>query len=219
MSLKDHWPPGCSLRGPTESPAEEDSGGWKRREGVEEGSTLLWSGDRQTGGQVQQQDVGETGDRSDCEEASRTESQRELMVGGEKRRPGQEEAGLMRKNLQEEEELMKRHLEEEGENFLPQKASQVFSPAVSVLHSTSLPRRDSEAFWEMESDKSPFLDHQETTQDHQHFQHGYQPEWDEDTPNQRCKQLLFSLVSFFLLPVHVSVLLLQVDVAVLRGMS
>ncbi|XP_075995011.1 transmembrane protein 79-like isoform X2 [Genypterus blacodes] len=160
-------------------------------------STLLWSGDRQTdrqtGGQERQQAVGETGERSDCEEASRTESERELMVDREKRRPEGEKAGLMGKDL-EEEELMKRHLEEEEElmkrhleeeNFLPQKASQVFSPAVSVLHSTSSHRRDSEAFWEMESAKSPFLDHQETTEDHQHFQHGYQQEWDEDTPTSR----------------------------------
>uniref|UniRef100_A0A8C3ALJ0 Transmembrane protein 79b n=1 Tax=Cyclopterus lumpus TaxID=8103 RepID=A0A8C3ALJ0_CYCLU len=38
---------------------------------------------------------------------------------------------------------------EPAENHLPEKAAQVFSPAVTVLHSTSSPR-GSEAFWEME---------------------------------------------------------------------
>lgn len=179
--LMDRWP----LEGPKGSTAEEDSGGTKRTEaekdteGKEEDSTLQRSGDGQTdgqtGGQVQQQDKGEgMSDRSDCEEASRTESERELMVGGEKRRRGEEEAELMRRRGEEE--------AEQKENFLPEKAAEVFSPAVTVLHTMSSPGRDSEAFWEMESEKSPFLDHQENPQVH----HNFQREWDEDTPTSKC---------------------------------
>ncbi|KAF7643410.1 hypothetical protein LDENG_00240150 [Lucifuga dentata] len=197
----DHWPLGSTLQGPTGSTEEEDNGGTKMtkkndedKEGtstIPQTSTLQWSGDRQadrpTGGQ--QQDKGDRmSDRSDCEEASRTESERELMVDGQKRRQvEEEEAELMGRQLEEEEaELMGRQLEEEEQNFLLEKAAQVFSPAVTVLHPASSPRRDSEAFWEMESEKSPFLDHRETPQTHHNFQHGYQHEWDEDTPTPRC---------------------------------
>uniref|UniRef100_A0A3P9PPR4 Transmembrane protein 79 n=1 Tax=Poecilia reticulata TaxID=8081 RepID=A0A3P9PPR4_POERE len=42
------------------------------------------------------------------------------------------------------------------ENQLPEKAAQVFSPAVTVLPSP-VASRDTEAFWEMESERSPFL--------------------------------------------------------------
>ncbi|XP_034409906.1 transmembrane protein 79 [Cyclopterus lumpus] len=72
---------------------------------------------------------------------------------------------------------------EPAENHLPEKAAQVFSPAVTVLHSTSSPR-GSEAFWEMESEKSPFLGSRGITQDYN--QHGCQYEWAEDTPPSAC---------------------------------
>jgi len=68
---------------------------------------------------------------------------------------------------------------EPAENHL----AQVFSPAVTVLHSASSPR-GSEAFWEMESEKSPFLGSQ-ALQDYN--QHGGQYEWAEHTPPRACK--------------------------------
>lgn len=74
-------------------------------------------------------------------------------------------------------------MEEPVENHLPEKAARVFSPAVTVLHSRSLPR-ESEAFREMESEKSPFLGPQGGPQDYNH--HGYQYEWTEDTPPATC---------------------------------
>lgn len=67
---------------------------------------------------------------------------------------------------------------EPAENHL----AQVFSPAVTVLHSASSPR-GSEAFWEMESEKSPFLGSQ-ALQDYN--QHGGQYEWAEHTPPRAC---------------------------------
>ncbi|XP_053183824.1 transmembrane protein 79-like [Scomber japonicus] len=74
------------------------------------------------------------------------------------------------------------HLKEEpAENLLPEKAAQVFSPAVTVLSSPSSPR-ESEAFWELE--KTPFLRHeglQDYTEDYN--QDGY---WNQDTPTARC---------------------------------
>lgn len=73
--------------------------------------------------------------------------------------------------------------EEPVENHLPEKAAQVFSPAVTVLHTPSLPR-ESEAFWEMGSEKSPFLGPRGEPQDYNH--HGYQYEWTEDTPPATC---------------------------------
>ncbi|XP_033989325.1 transmembrane protein 79 [Trematomus bernacchii] len=62
------------------------------------------------------------------------------------------------------------------ENQLPERAAQVFSPAVTVL-------RDPEAFWETQSEKSPFLGPQ-GLQDYN--QHGFQYESTEDTPPNKC---------------------------------
>ncbi|KAK5873420.1 hypothetical protein PBY51_018462 [Eleginops maclovinus] len=59
------------------------------------------------------------------------------------------------------------------ENQLPERAAQVFSPAVTVL-------RDTEAYWETQSEKSLFLGPRGGLQDYN--QHGFQYEWTEDTP-------------------------------------
>ncbi|KAM9353416.1 transmembrane protein 79-like [Symphorus nematophorus] len=161
----------------TGSTKMEDSGGTKTRQlmvedeevrmAMMEPSTLQWPGDRQTGGQ--------TGDRVSVRSVSWTESERELLA--ERRAEG---AGLVT-HLEEAEPM---------ENHLPEKAAQVFSPAVTVLHSPSSPR-DTEAFWDMESEKSPFMDprgvqdyNQHGCQDYNH--HGYQYDWAEDTPPATC---------------------------------
>lgn len=78
---------------------------------------------------------------------------------------------------------LRTRLEEPTENHLPEKAAQVFSPAVTVLHSPSSPRA-AEAFWEVESEKSPFLGPQGIPQDYN--QHGYPYEWTEDTLAAKC---------------------------------
>ncbi|KAF6731909.1 Transmembrane protein 79 [Oryzias melastigma] len=61
-----------------------------------------------------------------------------------------------------------------GENRLPEKAAQVFSPAVTVLPSHAAPKDDA-ASWEMESEKSPFLNYTGGGYD----QHAFQYEWTE----------------------------------------
>ncbi|XP_029929107.1 transmembrane protein 79 [Myripristis murdjan] len=164
--------------GPTWS-SEEDKMKLKKSEEEEnmvksawmEPSTLQWPGDRQTdrqtdrqldnrgsvGGEERKEEQGEGERRSVRSECisfqgaeSQTESERELLAGGGGRRTGGEEEE--RKELE-----LRRGGQEEGgqENFLPEKAAQVFSPAVTVLQPAS--PRDTEAFWEMESEKSPFL--------------------------------------------------------------
>ncbi|XP_008296949.1 transmembrane protein 79-like [Stegastes partitus] len=168
----------------------KDSGGMKQEEDEVvrtarmEPSTLQWPAHRETGGQTSKQTgngdrMSVRSDMSLREASSWTESERELKAEGESRGLGKE-AGLMGEGAG-----LKTHLEEEPEeNHLPEKAAQVFSPAVTVLPSPSSPR-DSEAFWEMGSEKSPFLGPQEP-QDYN--QHGYQYEWTEDTPHARCGQ-------------------------------
>lgn len=89
--------------------------------------------------------------------SSWTESERELKAG--------EGAGLP-PHLEEE--------EEPGGNFLPEKAAQVFSPALTALPSPTHP----EAVWEGE--RTPFLDAQD------YSQHGYQGEWPDDTKPELC---------------------------------
>lgn len=165
----------------TERASMEEGGGTKTvpMEGGDDGvtsavmepSTLQWPTDGQTG-----KDDG-TSVKSGVslhEAASWTESERELMSEGERRG-----AGLMT-HLEKEEEPV--------ENQLPDKAAQVFSPAVTVLHSPSSPR-ESEAFWEMEAEKSPFLGPQGVPQDYNH--HGYQYDWTEDTPPATCEYTVF----------------------------
>ncbi|XP_034029613.1 transmembrane protein 79-like [Thalassophryne amazonica] len=91
-----------------------------------EASTLQWPRLKENGGD-------QTSVRTDCASASWTE--KELKAGGG----------------QEEEELKKQG--EHGGNNLPEKAAKVFSPTATVLHS---PPSQSDAFWEVESEKSPF---------------------------------------------------------------
>ncbi|XP_068178978.1 transmembrane protein 79 [Antennarius striatus] len=141
-----------------------------------ETSTLPWPRDRQTGGQT----GGQTGrddrlsvrsDTSAREAVSWTESERELRSEGEQRGGGaEEEVGLMTR-LEEEDEDMP------GENRLPDKAAQVFRPAVTILCSPSSPQH-SEAFWEVQSEKSPFLGPRGAPQDYNH--QGFQYDWRED---------------------------------------
>ncbi|XP_044215386.1 transmembrane protein 79 [Thunnus albacares] len=167
----------------------EDSGGTKATQEEEvvksammEASTLQWPGDRQTGGQTGKGDrMSVRSDVSLRDAASWTESERELMAEGRARRGGAGEDKASGPAV-EGAESRETHLEEEepAENRLPEKAAQVFSPAVTVLHSPSSPR-ESEAFWELE--KSPFLDPQ-GLQDYN--QHGYQYDWTQDTPPPRC---------------------------------
>nr|XP_046254575.1 transmembrane protein 79-like isoform X2 [Scatophagus argus] len=169
----------------TGSTKMEDSGGTKTspteaedkmvKSAMMEPSTLRWPGDRQTGGQTGKDDrMSVRSDISLREAASWTESERELLVEGERKGGvGEEEGAGLMTHLEEEEE------KEPVENHLPEKAAQVFSPAVTVLHSPSSPREDN-AFWEIESEKSPFLGPRGVSQDYTH--HGYQYEWGEDTP-------------------------------------
>lgn len=189
----------------TRSTKMGDCGGMKTRQanGEEEmvrsamlePSTLQWPAERHTDGQT----VGQTGKgdrmsvRSDTslrEAASWTESQRELMAVGERGGggggTGADEGAGLRTHLEED---------EPAENHLPEKAAQVFSPAVTVINSPSSPR-ESEAFWEMESEKSPFLGHRGAPMDYN--QHGYQYEWTEDTRPATCKYTCpHFLISYF----------------------
>lgn len=160
------------------------------RSAVMEPSTLQWPGDRQTGGQTGKGDrMSARSDISLREAVSWTESERELMAEGERREGAGEEEGVgLMTQLEEEEEPV--------ENHLPEKAAQVFSPAVTVLHSPSSPR-ESEAFWEMESEKSPFLGPRGVPQDYNH--HGYPYEWTEDTPPATCKYTCPSLLTICVL--------------------
>ncbi|XP_040901292.1 transmembrane protein 79 [Toxotes jaculatrix] len=170
----------------------EDSRGSKTRQtegedqvlwsSMTESSTLQWPGDIQAGGQTAK------GDRMSVEAASWTESERELMVKEERKAGGKggagkdEEVGLIGEWARSSSHLG--DVEKEPvENHLPEKAAQVFSPAVTVLPAPSSPR-DSEAFWAIESDKSPFMGPRGVSQDYTH--HGYQCEWTEETPPARC---------------------------------
>ncbi|KAM8869421.1 transmembrane protein 79-like isoform 1-T3 [Spinachia spinachia] len=143
--------------GGLEEEEEEEGEGLGVRSALMEPDTLQWPGERQTGGQTGK------GDRK--RSASWTESERGQMAEGEMGGEPRGEEGA-----------------EPGGNYLPDKAARVFSPAVTVLNSPSSPR-GSEAFWEMESEKSPFL----ASQGPQGYnQHGYRCEWSEDTPPGTC---------------------------------
>lgn len=189
MSLRTDSPPEDAQH-LTGSTKVEDSGGTKtgQAEGQEEAvpsammepATLQWPEDRQTGGQTGKADrMSARSDLSLREAASWTESQRELRAEGEKRAGGGASDG--------EGEGLVTHLEEEeepAENQLPEKAAQVFSPAVTILHSPSSPR-GSEAFWEVQSEKSPFLGPRGVPEDCNHD--GFQYDWAEDPPPAPCK--------------------------------
>uniref|UniRef100_A0A3Q0T0X0 Transmembrane protein 79b n=1 Tax=Amphilophus citrinellus TaxID=61819 RepID=A0A3Q0T0X0_AMPCI len=111
-----------------------------------EASTLPWSADRQTGGWTGKVDrMSVRSGMSLPEVSSCTESERELKAEGE-RRGGRvslnEGVGLS------EDKIIGHLMEEEpGENLLPEKAAQVFSPAVNALHSPSSLRN-----WELDTD-------------------------------------------------------------------
>ncbi|XP_069576385.1 transmembrane protein 79 [Brachyistius frenatus] len=189
MSLQtDRWAEDVQL--PTGT-----SGGTKTEEEEEEVvrssnmETLQWPGDRQTAGQI----AGQTGkgdrmsvrsDTSHREASSWTESERELKAEGERRGGGaDEDEGV---GLNEDGAGLRTHLKEEeepGENHLPEKAAQVFSPAVTVQPSPSSPR-DTEAFWENEPEKSSFLGSHGVPQDYN--QHGHRYGWTEEVPASKC---------------------------------
>ncbi|XP_041843713.1 transmembrane protein 79 [Melanotaenia boesemani] len=174
----------------------EDSGVTKRTQVKEweetlklEPSTLHLAGHKQTGGQTGKGKRLSMNSDLSHEASSWTESERELKAEGE-RRGGMEidegvglagqEVGLktyLKKEVEDEEKEAETEV-----NHLPEKASQVFRPAVTVLPSPCTPR-NAEAFWEMESEKSPFLSSQEMD----YNQHGYQFEW-KDTPTATCGQ-------------------------------
>lgn len=164
-----------------------------------EPSTLPWPGDRRTGeqageqtgeqaggqtgkqtgeqvsGQADGQTVGQTdrqtgkSDRVSVKsgEASWTESEKELMA--------EEGGGLTVKGAGRDEPV---------ENHLPEKAAQVFSPAVKVVTSPSS-RRGSEAFWETQSEKGSFLGRQDPSKDYN--QHGIQYNWTKGPPPAKCE--------------------------------
>uniref|UniRef100_A0AAZ1X324 Transmembrane protein 79b n=1 Tax=Oreochromis aureus TaxID=47969 RepID=A0AAZ1X324_OREAU len=155
----------------------EDSGGRKTRVGedeetvssvVTEMSTLPWSADRQTGGRTGKADrMSVRSGVSLPEASSRTESERELKAEVE-RRGGR--AGLD-EGVEPREDKARVHLleEEPRENLLPEKAAQVFRPAMTALHSPSS-LRESGPLWEMESEKSPFLGPRGVPEDYnQHY--------------------------------------------------
>ncbi|XP_067366556.1 transmembrane protein 79-like isoform X2 [Channa argus] len=136
-----------------------------------EPSTLQWPGEKQTGGQTAK---GNRTSLRSCEAASWTESERALTAEGG--RGAEVEGEVLGSST---------HLEESVENHLPEKAAQVFSPAVDALSSPSS-QRQSEAMWEMQSEKSPFLSPRGLPQDFN--QHDYQFDWTEGTPPTRCGQ-------------------------------
>ncbi|XP_029359671.1 transmembrane protein 79 [Echeneis naucrates] len=150
----------------TRSLTEEEEVEVMKMAATMESSTLPWLGERQTGGQTSK------GDRMtmrSSEAANWTESEKQLMVEEMKKGAASEDEGVeMRTQLEE--------------NHLPEKAAQVFSPALTAFPSPSSPRQ-SKVFWEMKSEKSPFLGPQ-APQDYN--QHGYRYEWTENVPPARC---------------------------------
>ncbi|XP_029958782.1 transmembrane protein 79 [Salarias fasciatus] len=98
--------------------------------------------------------------------SSWTESERELKAGRGEMGGGSLEA------------VLPTHLEEEhGGNYLPEKAAQVFSPAVTVLPSPTIDPH-SEVLWD--SERSPFLRPQD------YNQHGFPGDWLDDTKPAPC---------------------------------
>lgn len=149
-----------------------------------EPTTLQWQGDRGT--PLEDGSKGDKGRRADTEGEgrsvhsecfslhggeSRTESERELGLG-EKKRPGgglttleREPEDLGPKKIQAE-----RDDGEEGPdamNCLPEKAAQVFTPAITILKSSSAPASpwNSEAMLDERVETSPFLGHHRTPPD------------------------------------------------------
>lgn len=147
-------------------------------------STMQCPWDKKTAAQTCGQAV--TGDtmslRSDfshSEVSSWTESERELKAEqGMKGGVVEKGVGLAGEGI----EHLRKEEEEAVENYLPEKAAQVFGPAAAILPSPSSPK-DTETFRELESERSPFLGSQEVNCN----QHGYQFEFAEDAPPAWCK--------------------------------
>lgn len=149
-----------------------------------ESSTLRWPGDLQTNVVTDRQASVETERPTDKDDRksvqsdviSCTESEREPIVKSERRGGGaseQAETGVATDLDKKEEEPL--------ENQLPEKAAQVFAPAVTILHSSPASPRESQELWEMESQKSPFLVPQGTSH------HETQFDWEEDTNPSTCR--------------------------------
>ncbi|PWA28652.1 hypothetical protein CCH79_00019853 [Gambusia affinis] len=159
----------------------EDGGGTNAKRDADEPAamlepgTLQWLEDRETG--TGERTVGVSA-RSDA--SSWTESERGRRM---------ERAELIGEGRD--------HLEE---NRLPEKAAQVFSPAVTVLPSLAA-SRDTEAFWEMESERSPFLSPCQVD----YNQHGYQFDFPEDTPPSTCEFTCDCCSRWAVLSPHLSV--------------
>lgn len=166
-----------------------------------EASTLQWPGDRQTGRQTDGQTGGETDrqisgekegqtggqtakdDRTSVwSDESCTESERELSAN-EKRRGG----GAYTDDTGAGTHLGNK--EEEPENQLPEKAAQVFCPAVKSLHSSPSSPTDIQELWEMGSQKSPFLVPRDSSQFNQPES---QFDW-EASPGSTCTGTFLSL--------------------------
>ncbi|XP_056142535.1 transmembrane protein 79 [Lampris incognitus] len=120
--------------------------------------------------------------RSECvslRAESRTESERELQTRGSKECNAEAEPQLKATVAKEEVEM-----EVEEENYLPEKAAQVFSLPAS--------RRHSETNWDMETERGPFL-----------TSHGYLQEWSPNEEPSKCacsclsRDVLKLSVSFF----------------------
>lgn len=148
-----------------------------------ESCILQWSKDGETDGPMgRQTGKGDRMSLTSGEAASCTESDRGLMAeGGETGGGADEKIGAELGNDGEGPNI---HLEDPVVNHLPEKAAEVFSPAMNVFPSPAT-CRDSEALWEMHSEKSPFLGPRGLTQDYN--QDSYPYDWTEDTPRGKCK--------------------------------
>lgn len=166
---------------PTGSPKMGDDG--------TESSTLRWPGDLRTNVATDrhasvetEKPMGVGTDKDDrmsvqSDVISCTESEREPIVKSERRGGGageQAETGVVSGLDTKEEEPL--------ENQLPEKAAQVFAPAVTVLHSSPVSPRESRELWEMESQKSPFL----VPQGIPHHENQFDWEEDTDPSTRRC---------------------------------
>lgn len=177
-----------------------------------ESSTLQWPGDLQTGARTARDD--RTSMRSDV--VSVTESEREALVNSEKRSEG----GANDKTTLETHPEKKE--EEPVENQLPEKAAQVFTPAVTVLRPSPSSPRENPELWEMESQKSPLLVPQGMP--HNYNQQEYQFECDEATLPSTCTCTVLICLwragqGTEVVGALIFVLLCQVGTAALPGMS
>lgn len=168
--------------------APHPTGSPKMRDDGTESSTLQWPGDLRTNVVADrrasietERPMGVETDKDDgisvqSDVISCTESEREPVVKSERRgggASGQAETGVGTDHDTKEEEPL--------ENQLPEKAAQVFAPAVTILHSSPASPRESQELWEMESQKSPFLAPQGTAHHENQFY------WEEDANPSTCR--------------------------------